>query len=187
MKKSFLPLLFIFAIFSMSARAQTVTIPENFEGVPGQQVSIPVVLDTDGEEICSFDFEIHYDNSVLEFIEVDGFQHGGTLLADDNSGSSPLTVGWDSGSNPGINVNSEEVVYLVFNYTGNTSTLAFEGLGTQGRSALSDCTSDNFVVSSNFNNGSVIPASAPVPVSGWALMIAFGLMMTFVIFRIVRP
>ncbi len=194
MTKSLLPLLFIFAIFSMSSRAQTVTIPENFEGVPGEQVSIPVIVDTDGDEICSFDFEIHYNNSVLDFIEVTGFQPEGTLLADDDDGSSPLTVGWDSGDNPGITVDDETLLYLVFDYSGQTSTLAFEGIDTQGQSALSDCSDGTFMVPTTFNNGSIIPVTddpdpdpAPVPLSSWALVLGIGLMAGFVILRVVRP
>ena len=189
MKKSFLPLLFIFAIFSMSARAQTVTIPENFEGVPGQQVSIPVTVDTDGQEICSFDFEIHYDNSVLEFIEVTGFGGGGSLDADDEAGDSPLKIGWNStDQNTGITPDDGEVLlYIVFDYEGQSSTLNFEDPNTYGASALTDCSVDNVVVEATFNNGSIIPVSAPVPVSKWALMIGFGLMVVFVVLRIVKP
>jgi len=199
MKKSFLPLLFIFAIFSMSVRAQTVTPTVTIDDVvetPGT-VYIPVYVDfseiegTNVEEmtICAVDFTINYNDQddVLTFV---GISDVGTGLDINNfqipaeGDPPPIKIGWE-GTGNGTDMEGMFIT-LEFQYTGGDSNIWFTDHNTIGETAIIDCTDATSLVTAEFNPGSITQA-APVPVSGWALMIAFGLMMTFVIFRIVRP
>ena len=194
-------LLFAFGmLLSVGVQAQngfvvSVTIPDDIEEFPNQEVLIPVYVDFSNAEapgVGSVELTISFDESVLtnfHGIENEAWMEGGWQWGIPEDGKIKMNA---ENFQQATTLNGR-LLNLRFTYAGGESALTFEGknapgeseVGLAGESSPQKNGAAN-PVSTDFQDGFISERTAPIPVSDWALFLGMGLIAIFLVGRAVR-
>ncbi len=180
MKKTF-PLL-IALVFMLLSHAHgqdaIVTIPDVTR--PAGNIQVPIQVDFTLEDVCSFQFYIHFDDDLLTFKGIDNLQLIG-IMASPADTPSPVLITWFSASMQPADF-AGKLLDISFLYAGGEETQIEFVLDEPTDSAVADCIAVEDYQNVVFNNGTITP-SPFVPISGWAIWLGFGLIIAFIIIK----
>lgn len=183
MKKLYSTAIAIIIAFTISVQAQppSIEIQKMPDETPNTTVSIPVYVDFTGDDVCSIDLEISFDEDVLEFVGLSNVALlGGSPHVSQTT--SPINIGW----NPNPNQHVGKIFDLQFDYSGGYSALTFQNIDGAGGTVIFDCTVDNDVIQINVgaNDAFINGPTTSVPIAFWSLLVVAGLMVAFFVRRL---
>ncbi len=183
MKKLYSTAIAIIIAFTISAQAQppSIEIQKMPDETPNTTVSIPVYVDFTGDNVCSIDLEISFDEGVLQFVDLSNVESlGGSPLVSQTT--SPIIIGWNTTANQHVG----KIFDLQFDYSGGYSALTFENINVVGGTAIFDCTGSNNIISISVgtNDAFINGPTTSVPIAFWSLLVLAGLMVAFFVRRL---
>lgn len=180
MKKLFSVLIAINFAFMMNANGQTTQAVVNIQHVietPGT-VFVPIDANFDmGTTIGGFDLTISFDENILTFIDLANIapEVAANITFNDNG---DVLISWFDAS--GADNLNGKLLDLEFDYQGGFSNILFLP-EEEGVTEITDQFGN--IVNAEFFDGSINDV-ASIPITGWSIVLVFGLIFSFVLINL---
>ncbi len=149
--------------------------------LPAGNIEVPLEVDFTLDDVCSFQFYIHFDDARLTFKGIDDPQLLPGIAPSPPGSPSPILITWFSASFQPADF-AGKLLDILFEYDGGgLSPIGFL-LTFPEDCAIYDCVLFNEYGSVEYNDGSVRPLPS-VPLSRWAVFLGLGLIVAFTIIK----
>lgn len=181
MKKLFCLLIALSFVFVSNTSGQNATVEIPDVVSKSGNIEVPLNVDFTLDEVCGFNFYIHFNEDHLTFKGIDNDQLD-NIFSSPADWSSPISIIWaaDIDNNPADF--EGKLLDLLFEYDGGNANIWFDLDDPNNFSAVADCEDTVDYEDVIFTHGSVSLAP-PVPLSTWAIIAGLGLMAAFVIIK----